>query len=130
MGSIEDGPTLRRALDLALTSEIKQSELRYLFRAALEQRAGGATVYAWEKENWPKLLERVPGSYGAETLVGAARTLCAPAEHDDAKAFFAQATRGVEGVARKLDEALEKGATCIALRERGAANVSKYFGRK
>jgi aminopeptidase N len=130
MGWIEDGPTLRKALDLALTDEIKLSELRYLFRAVAQQRGAGSTVYAWEKENWAKLRERVPGSYGAETLVGVAGSLCTRAEHDDAQAFFAQATRGIEGVQRKLDEALEKGDTCVALRERGAGNVSKYFGHR
>jgi hypothetical protein len=129
MGMFDDPVTLRKALDLALTDELKLSELRYLFGAA--GRPGVAPVlFAWEKENWAKLTERLPGSYGRGMLVAVAADLCDPQARDDAKAFFVQATQSIEGIKRDLDEALERSALCIALHERYSPEVAKYFTHK
>ena len=127
MGTFDDPAVLRKALDLGLTDEIKMSELRYLFGSILANRAATPVLYGWEKDNWPKLLERVPSSVGREILVLVAANLCTPQERDDARAFFVGATQGTEGIQRALDESLEKGALCVALRQRSASNVTRYY---
>ena len=40
------------------------------------------------------------------------------------------ATRELEGTKRELDEGLEEAQLCIALREHGAADVSRYLRKK
>jgi len=130
MGSFDDPSVLSRALDLALGDELKLSELRHLFGAALDRPGGRRTLYAWEKQNWAKIRERLPGSFGYGMLVGVAGTMCAAPDRDDARAFFTTALAGLEGVKRGLDEAIESADLCIALHERGAAEVSKYFARR
>jgi aminopeptidase N len=130
MGMFEDGPTLEKALDLALTDELRLSELRYLFGSAHGRPSVAPVLFAWEKEHWAKLTERMPGSYGRGMLVSVAGDLCDRQARDEAQAFFVQATQGVAGVKRELDEALERAGLCIALREHSAADVSKYFNRK
>jgi aminopeptidase N len=130
MGTFDDPALLRKAFDIALTDELKISELRYLFGSALGHRAAWPTLYAWEKENWNKLRTRLPGSLRRGTLIDVAGTMCTRAGLDDARNFFVPATREVEGVKRRLDEALESAGLCIALREHGAAQVTKYFKRK
>jgi alanyl aminopeptidase len=130
MGTFDDPVLLRKALDLSLTEELKLSELRYLFGAAVEHRVARPVLYAWEKENWAKLRVRLPGSFGRGMLIEVAAAMCAPAERDDARDFFVAATRGLEGVKRHLDEVLESAGLCIALREHGAAEVARYLKRK
>jgi len=127
MGAFDDPVLLRRALDLALTDELKLSELRYLFGSAAAHRAARPVLYAWEKENWSKLRTRLPGSFGGGLLIDVASSMCTAAARDDAREFFPQATRDMEGVARSLDEALESAGLCIALRDRGAAEVTRYL---
>jgi aminopeptidase N len=130
MGTFGDPGVLRKALDLALTDELKLSELRYLFGSALGHRDAWPTLYAWEKENWEKLRSRLPGSLRRGMLVQVAGTMCTRAGLEDANAFFVPATREIEGIKRRLDEALESASLCIALREHGAAEVTKYLKRK
>ncbi|MDP9001688.1 MAG: M1 family metallopeptidase [Myxococcota bacterium] len=130
MGGFDDPALLRKALDLALTDEIKLSELGDLFGGAGGHRVAWPTLYAWEKENWDKLRARLPGSLGRGMLAGVAATMCTAAERDDAREFFVPALQGVEGVKRQLDEALEAAGLCIALREHGSAQVAKYLKRK
>jgi aminopeptidase N len=130
MGAFEDSATLRKALDLALTDEIRLSDLGYLFHTAQANPASASVLYTWEKENWAKLRQRVPTTLGADVLVGVAGRLCSAELHADAQAFFANATQGLDGIQRGLDEALERGALCIALHDRSAADVTRYFGRK
>jgi aminopeptidase N len=130
MGSFEDAAVLRKALDLTLTDELRLSELRYLFGGAVQSRVARPVLFAWEKENWDRLLKRIPGSFGRGSLVAVAGTACTRAERDLAEAFFVPATQGLEGVKRPLDEKLEQAGLCVALREHSAGEVSKYLGHK
>ena len=130
MGTFDDPALLRKALDLTLTDEIKLSELRYVFGSAAAHRATAPVLYAWEKENWAKLRARLPGSFGGGTLIEVASTMCTAAARDDAREFFVPATRGMEGVKRRLDEALESAGMCVALHDHGAVEVTRYLRRK
>jgi alanyl aminopeptidase len=127
MGMFDDAITLRSALDLTLGSEIKLSELRYVFGEATHRRESYGIVYAWEKEHWAELRTRLPGSFGAAMLVEVAGATCSAAARDDARAFFVSAIAGIEGAARPLDESLERAGLCVALRRASAEEVTKYF---
>jgi ERAP1-like C-terminal domain len=129
MGLFDDPAVLRKALDLALGDEIKLSEWRYLFGAAMGHRAGRPVLIAWEKENWAKLREKAPNSAG-RGLVDVVGATCSVAERDDARTFFAGATEGMEGVKRPLDEGIESAGLCIALRLHGEADVTQALRRR
>ena len=124
MGLFDDPAVLRKALDLALGDEIKLSEWRSLFGSAMSHRPARPVLIAWEKENWAKLRARAPNSAG-RGLVDVVGATCSVAERDDARAFFAGATQGMEGVKRSLDEAAESAGLCIALRLHGEADVTR-----
>jgi aminopeptidase N len=130
MGMFEDADVLRKALDLALTDELRLSELRYLFGAVRSRPEAAPLLYVWEKEKWPKLTERLPGSFGRGMLVDVAADLCTEPAREDARAFFTQATHGIEGVQHDLDESIERAELCIALRTRFAGDVTEYFKRR
>jgi alanyl aminopeptidase len=129
MGSFDDPDVLAQAFETTLTGELKLSELRHVFGAALDRRDARPVLYAWEKAHWAKLCERLPGSFGRSVLVGVAGAVCTAAEREDARAFFSEATRGVEGLKRPLDEAVEASGLCVALREHGAASVARFLAR-
>jgi hypothetical protein len=126
MGMFEDPVVLRAAFDLALTGEIKLSEVRYILGTAAGRRAGRATLYAWEKENWADLRKRFPGSL-TRGLVSVAGNACGAAERDDAKAFFTSAMKDVEGAQRPLDAAIERADLCTALRDHGAPETATWL---
>ena len=126
MGQFDDEVVLRKALDLGLTDELRISELRHLFGSALRRRSGALLFYAWEKGNWAPLRARL-GSLGSRLLVDVAGTMCTRQDTDDARTFFEQAARGLEGTKRALDEGLEEAGLCTALREHGTAAVAQYL---
>ncbi len=129
MGTFDDPDVLRKAFDLTLGEELKLSEWRYLFGAAVGHRVARPVLYAWEKENWAKLRARAPNSVG-RGMVDVAGTMCSIADRDDARAFFDAATQGMEGVKRPLDEGIESAGLCVALRQHGAAEVTQYLKRR
>ena len=130
MGMFDDGAVLRSALDLMLTGELRLSELKYLFGSASSHRAARPVLYAWEKENWAKLRAHLPGSFGEDLLIQVAGVICNRDVLEDARAFFTAGTKGMEGVQRGLDEALESASLCVALREHAAAEVTRSLRRK
>jgi cytosol alanyl aminopeptidase len=127
MGSFEDPAVLFDAFDAAIGGEVKLSELRYVFGAALDHRAGRPALYAWEKSRWPTLGDKLPGSFERGQLVSVAGALCSASERADTQAFFTDAIRPLEGLKRSLAEALESSALCVALHDRGAADLSRYL---
>jgi aminopeptidase N len=126
MGTFEEGAVLRQALDLALTDELKLSELHYVLGEAASRRLTRDIFYAWEKENWQKLVVRLPGAL-ARGLPGVVANMCTQSMRDDAREFFTQAMQGIPGSKRLLDEALEQAGLCIALREHDAARTSSWL---
>jgi aminopeptidase N len=129
MGTFDDPEVLAQAFDFALTPEVKLSEMPHVFGAAVDHHAARPALYAWEKSHWSKLKERMPGTFGRGPFLGVAGTFCTPEEREDARAFLTDATKGLDGLRRSLDEALEASGLCIALREHGAADVGRYFAR-
>jgi alanyl aminopeptidase len=128
MAMFGDPAVQRKAFDLALSDELRLSDLRHLFRPAVARPEGAAVLYAWERERWAELRRRIPATWG-RGLVDVAGALCTRAALDDARTFFSGATQGLEGVKRPLDEGLERAGLCVALREHGAADAKRYFAR-
>ena len=126
MGMFEEAAVLRQALDLALTDELKLSELHYVLGEAASRAVTRNVFYAWEKENWQKLVVRLPGALG-RGLGGVVANLCTQSMRDDARDFFERAMQTIPGAKRPLDEALEQAGLCIALRESGAARTSAWL---
>jgi aminopeptidase N len=129
MGEFDDPTVLRKAFDVALTDELRLSDLRYLFGTAMGHRPARGPLYQWEKDNWQKLVARVPPA-GRGLLVGVSATMCSAGALDDAKAFFVPATQGLEGTRRDLAESLEQAHLCVALHDHGAADVTRFLRKK
>jgi len=127
MGMFDDAPMLRQALDLALTDEIKLSEIRYVFGAAAGRRESVDLFYAWEKERWNDLRARLPGALGRGPMTDIVGGLCTREQLDEARAFFSPRAAEIPGAKRPLDEALEAAGLCVALRGHGSALVTAWL---
>lgn len=126
-GTFDDVATLRQALDVTLTGELKLSELRYVFGGASARREAVEIFYAWEKEHWSELHARLPGSLGRGPMVDVVTGLCTREQLDEASAFFSPKAAEIPGARRPLDEAIEAAGLCVALREHGAALVASWL---
>ncbi len=127
MGMFDDPATLRQALDLALTGELKLSELRHIFGGASSRPEAIEIFYAWEKEHWSDLRARLTGSLVKGPIVDVVGALCTRTQLDEATAFFSPKAEAVAGAKRPLEEATEAAGLCIALREHGEALASSWL---
>ena len=127
MGGFDDPAVLFEAFDHAIGGAVKLSELRHVFGAAIGNPAGRSALFAWEKASWPKIRARLAGSFGWGQLVGVSGAFCTAQERSAAQAFFGEAARPIEGMTRVLEESMESSGLCVALREHGSPDLSKYL---
>jgi alanyl aminopeptidase len=127
MGAFDDPAILFESFDYAIGGGVRLSELRHVFGAALGHPAGRAALFAWEKASWAKIRARLPNSFGWGQLVGVAGTFCTALRRSEVQAFFSEAARPIEGMTRVLEESMEASGLCVALREKGSSDLSKYL---
>ena len=124
MAGFDDPAVLGKALDLALTDEIRIAEIRYLFGPAFTRRRTQPVAEAWVRAHWDELRKKLPGSLSAG-LVGAAGVGCSKAEAEERAAFYTPRAAAIEGTQRGLAEALESVSLCAELRRHGASALTK-----
>jgi alanyl aminopeptidase len=127
IGNFDDPTSLRQALDLTLTAELKLSELRYVFGGATRRRESIEVFYAWEKEHWTDLRARLTGALARGPMVDVVGGLCTREHLDEARTFFSPKADEMPGARRPLDEAMEGAGLCIALREHGEALAASWL---
>ncbi|MGH7281210.1 MAG: M1 family metallopeptidase, partial [Polyangiaceae bacterium] len=127
MGGFDDPALLRKALDWAMTDEVKEQDVRYVFRAALANKAARPVVLAWTKSHWAEELKKAPG-FGRVIYVSVVGNLCDDASLADAKSFFDAHISEIEGGARAYSEDLERAKNCIALHEAASPAFDRAFG--
>ncbi len=127
IGNFDDPTSLRQALDLTLTTELKLSELRYIFGGATRRREAIEIFYAWEKEHWTDLRARLTGALARGPMIDVVGGLCTREHLDEARAFFSPKADEMPGARRPLDEAMEGAGLCIALREHGETLAASWL---
>jgi alanyl aminopeptidase len=129
MGMFDDVTVLRHAWDLALSDEVKISELRYLFAGARTRDRTAHALYDWEKDNWPKLRARLVGSL-AGGLAEVTANMCTQETLDAARAFFGPRVGEIDGAKRPFDEAVETAELCVALRGHAESYVTSWLSAR
>lgn len=127
MGGFGDPALLQRALDWTMTDEVKEQDVRYVFRSALANRASRPVVLAWTKSHWAQATKKAPG-FGRVVYVSVVGNLCDEASIANAKTFFDAHISEIEGGARAYSEDLEHAHDCVALRQKEAPLFDKAFG--
>lgn len=126
MAGFSNPAILREALEDTLTPDVKVQDARYVFGAAMANRAARPVVSQWVRERFEPLRKKFKDA-GARRLIDVASAACTQKERDEAEAFFAPFVGEIEGTKRPFAEALEQADQCIALRQYGMASATDYL---
>jgi aminopeptidase N len=113
LGDFVDPSLVRRAIDLALSPQVRSQDAPRLLFGAFANPDTNATAWAYLKQHWSDVENKVSGP----TLVGAAGatgSFCDPAMRQDVVDFFA--AHKIAGAERRLRQALERIDSCIELK--------------
>ncbi len=127
MGGFGDPALLQKALDWAMSDEVKEQDVRYVFRAALANKDARPVVLAWTKAHWPQAVKKAPG-FGRVVYVSVVGNICDEATLADAKTFFDAHISEIEGGARAYSEDLERARNCITLRQSASPAFDRALG--
>ncbi len=128
LGSFRDPQLVREALGLVLDGAFPVRDGWGLLVSAISGRQTRATAYAFVKENFDTLLERL-SAQEASTLFIVPGFFCDKASRADAQAFFAPRAGTVDGAPLVLARSLERVELCIAVWERNQADITAFLKR-
>ncbi|MDB4946251.1 MAG: Membrane alanine aminopeptidase [Labilithrix sp.] len=124
LAGFDDPAMLTKAFDVLLTTDVKVSDMGYLFGAAYSRRVARPVMNAWVQAHWDELRKKLPGALGSQLVNGLA-TACTKPDLERARAFYEPRAAGMEGSQRQLAQALEGATLCTELRAKYAAQLTR-----
>jgi puromycin-sensitive aminopeptidase len=115
-----------RALELAVSGEVKTQNAPFLLQRAIAHRDHGARAFRFVRERWPALVAAFPSNTHVR-MVDSVKLLSRPEEVVDARAFFAE--HPIPQGAKTLEQILERQAVNAALRAREADRLPEALVR-
>ncbi len=125
--AVTDPAAVRAQLDWMVSGAVKTQDVHYVLGTLAWHRASRDATLAWARAHWDALRARLPGPL-ARGLVSNAGYACTRPDLDEARAFYTQKARDIEGTERPLAQALEQASLCVALREAAGPAVRKALG--
>ncbi|MEJ2602720.1 MAG: M1 family metallopeptidase [Gammaproteobacteria bacterium] len=125
LGAFQDPDLQRAALALALSDEVRNTELGSIVGSLPDTEAAETLRWEWLQENYGAIAARLPEMF-VPALVGFAGG-CSRERLAQAEAFFMAPERRVDGVAAQLAKLEDRVADCVRLRERAGAQVGEYL---
>ena len=120
-----ENPTLlRRALDLAVSSKVRNQDAAIQFVIALDIDANRDETWQYMKDNWDKVKAQLTTTMGAY-VVGATAGFCSDAAREDVQSFFAAHPVPASDVS--LKHAVERINGCIEFRNLQEANFQSWL---
>ena len=126
LAHFRDPALIDRALEYSLTSKLRSQDTAGFLARFLREEGARARTWAFIKQHWPDLANRVAIVGGDTTVVTALGAFCDTTSRDDIKAFFA--AHPLQSAARTLDQTVERIDNCVALRERQAPALAEWLG--
>ncbi|MGZ4700661.1 MAG: M1 family metallopeptidase [Ilumatobacteraceae bacterium] len=118
--SLADFPTepqVRRAIDIALSNEVKTQDAPLLLSRCIANREHGEVAWGIVRRQWPQLLERLPDNLIVR-MVSSITTLTTPHLVADVQSFFSE--HPIPQSAKTLEQLLERQRINANLRARAA----------
>jgi aminopeptidase N len=125
LAHFRDPALIDRALEYSLTSKLRSQDTAGFLARFLREEGGRARTWAFIKQHWPDLANRVAIAGGDTTVVTALGAFCDATSRDDIKAFFT--AHPLQSAARTLDQTVERIDNCVALRERQAPALVEWL---
>jgi alanyl aminopeptidase len=125
----DDPSMLEKALELAVTDEIRVHDMRYVLGNAFYRRKARVFTEKWVREHWDAMRKKLPGSL-AWGLFRAAGVACTKSDVEERTAFYLPRLADVDGAARSVKETLEAASLCAELRTAQGPAMTKALADK
>jgi puromycin-sensitive aminopeptidase len=114
-----------RALDLALSDEVRSQNAPFLLGRAMANRDVGDRAWRFVKEHWEDVNRRLPPNT-IIYLADGVRFLTTPEQEADAQAFFDE--HDIPQARKMLRQVLERQRINVAFRRRVEPQLAAFFG--
>jgi aminopeptidase N/puromycin-sensitive aminopeptidase len=127
LATFRDPQLLKRALDFAVSSKVRNQDAAIQFAIALHDVETRDQAWDYVKANWDKVHGQMTEGLGAY-LVSATGSFCSAAAHDDVSSFFA--THKVAAADVELKHAIEHINGCITFRAEQEQNLKQWLSKQ
>lgn len=128
IGQFYDKNLLRRALEFALSTQVRLQDTPFTFNSVGQNPRGKELAWEFLKENWKTLMERY-GNGGlfllARIIEGTTTNLCTRDKLEDVESFFK--THKVPGAKRTIKQAIEMIKVNIAVIDRDRKDIKEWL---
>ncbi len=127
LGSFPDEQIQDEALRYALNGPIRPTEMFSIAGSLPSTDASGEKIYRWVTENYETIAAKMPPDFRSFLVnVGGG---CSEERLEQARAFFTDPSRIVDGTEAQLEKLTERVRDCVSLREREGPAVAAYLER-
>src|SRR5262245_53885202 len=123
--SFQDPALVQRTLRFAISPEVRTQDTGTLIGGLLGRTSSQEAAWAFVKENWDTLTNRLGVFQGIPRIAGAVSAFCTREKRAEVEQFFKD--HPVPAAERTLRQAFERIDSCVALRERQAAPASSWL---
>jgi aminopeptidase N len=130
LGRMRDPKLALRTLDWALSPAVRSQDVSGTIVSVLATPEVATVAWEWLDQHWQEVMRKMPAGIGGASptsLAGAVSSLCEPAVRDRALAILH--AHPIPGIDRRLAQAQETSAQCVAMREMQAPKLAAWAGR-
>ena len=127
LARVEDPALIARLQSALLSKSFKAIEFRRIVTRQMVRQATTESTYAWLKENFDAVLERMPQGLSGNRIATLGSSFCTNDKADAWQAFIVANADNIPGYERKLSQATESVRLCAALRDASAGELVAAF---
>ena len=124
LASFRDEGLVVRALDYALSGQVKNQDALFLVRLEMRDRRTRDAAWRYVQQNWPRVQAQITTWMGGE-LVESMGGFCSTDRSSQVSEFFA--VHSVSATSHALDKARNSIADCVDLRVAQAPNLKQWL---
>jgi aminopeptidase N len=124
LASFRDATLVSRALDYALSAQVKNQDSLHLVELEMRDRRTRDVAWQYVQQNWPRVRAQITTWMGGE-LVESMGGFCSADRSSQVTEFFEEHT--VSASAHALDKARDSIADCVDLRATQGPNLKRWL---
>ena len=128
LSSAKDPRLAEATRGLVLDRSLRDNEILAPLSVALGDPSRRDAAWAWTKDHYDAILERLPRHHGGVALVGAGGVYCDEEHAKELETFFQPKIDSIEGGPRVLASTLEDMHLCVARRRVQEPSARAFFG--
>jgi aminopeptidase N/puromycin-sensitive aminopeptidase len=124
LSSFRDPRLIERALNRALSPDVRSQDAVGVISEIMEQPAGSQLAWEFAKSHWTE-IEKMIGGFAGAGLVEATSTFCSAEQRDQVQEFFS--THKVASATRGLQQSLERISNCADLKSQQGSRLAQWL---